>query len=157
MEKDVVFSEESRIPNIDRNENEVHKESSSCSLKPTRRIVMHNQSPEITTETIGDVTVVHFVGNIILDELQIQELGMKLMQLIDKGCQKLVISFGNLVFMSTAFFGKLITLKKELDKLSGRTIFCEIRPEIYEVFAITKLNKLFDIKETEGDALAVMS
>jgi anti-sigma B factor antagonist len=27
-------------------------------------------------------------------------------------------------------------------------------PEIYEVFAITKLNKLFDIKEDEADALA---
>ena len=29
-----------------------------------------------------------------------------------------------------------------------------IRPEIYEVFAITKLNKLFDIEEDEADALA---
>ena len=31
---------------------------------------------------------------------------------------------------------------------------CNIRPEIYEVFAITKLNKLFDIKDDEADALA---
>jgi anti-sigma B factor antagonist len=29
-----------------------------------------------------------------------------------------------------------------------------IRPEIYEVFAITKLNRLFDIKDDEADALA---
>ena len=29
-----------------------------------------------------------------------------------------------------------------------------IRPEIFEVFAITKLNRLFDIKDDELDALA---
>ena len=31
-----------------------------------------------------------------------------------------------------------------------------IRPEIYEVFAITKLTKLFEIKDDEADALALM-
>jgi len=29
-----------------------------------------------------------------------------------------------------------------------------IRAEIYEVFAITKLNRLFDIRKDEADALA---
>jgi len=31
---------------------------------------------------------------------------------------------------------------------------CNLKPEIYEVFAITRLNQLFDIKNTEQDALA---
>jgi anti-sigma B factor antagonist len=31
-----------------------------------------------------------------------------------------------------------------------------IRPEIYEVFAITKLTKLFVIKDDEADALAAI-
>ncbi|KKL19230.1 hypothetical protein LCGC14_2467550, partial [marine sediment metagenome] len=29
-----------------------------------------------------------------------------------------------------------------------------IRPEIFEVFTITKLDRLFDIKDDEADALA---
>ena len=37
----------------------------------------------------------------------------------------------------------------------GKLKLSNIRPEIYEVFAITKLNKLFDIKDDEADALAV--
>ena len=36
----------------------------------------------------------------------------------------------------------------------GKLRLSNIRPEIYEVFAITKLNKLFDIKDDEADALA---
>jgi anti-sigma B factor antagonist len=38
--------------------------------------------------------------------------------------------------------------------MSGQLKLSNIRPEIYEVFAITKLNKLFDIKDDEADALA---
>jgi len=33
---------------------------------------------------------------------------------------------------------------------------CNIRPDIYEVFAITRLNKLFDIKENQETALEGM-
>ena len=36
----------------------------------------------------------------------------------------------------------------------GELKLCRIQPEIYEVFAITKLNRLFEIKEDESDALA---
>jgi anti-sigma B factor antagonist len=50
--------------------------------------------------------------------------------------------------------GKLITLDKKVKAHSGKLKFSNIRPEIYEVFAITKLNKLFDIKADEADALA---
>ena len=50
--------------------------------------------------------------------------------------------------------GKLNTLLKKC-KTNGSVLrFSNIRPEIYEVFAITKLNRLFDIREDESDALA---
>ena len=51
--------------------------------------------------------------------------------------------------------GKLITLDKKVKAHKGKLKLSNIRPEIYEVFAITKLNKLFDIKDDEADALAV--
>ena len=38
----------------------------------------------------------------------------------------------------------------------GGESWTNIRPEIYEVFAITKLTKLFEIKDDEADALALM-
>jgi len=104
---------------------------------------------------VGDVTVVRFVDRKILDEANIQELGVELFQLIEEeNCKKLLLNFSNVDFLSSAALGKLITLDKKVKAHDGKLKLSNIRPEIYEVFAITKLNKLFDIKDDEADALA---
>ena len=48
---------------------------------------------------------------------------------------------------------KLLMLGKEMESKGGKLILCEIGPEIQEVFATTKLNRIFDIRESEADAL----
>jgi anti-sigma B factor antagonist len=45
-------------------------------------------------------------------------------------------------------------MDKKMKAGGGTLKLSNIKPEIYEVFAITKLNRLFDIKEEEADALA---
>jgi anti-sigma B factor antagonist len=107
---------------------------------------------------IGDVTVVQFVDRKILDEANIQELGQELFELIEEqGKKKLLLNFLNVEFLSSAALGKLITLDKKVKTHAGRLKLSNIRPEIYEVFKITKLNKLFDIKEDEAEALAAFA
>ena len=68
--------------------------------------------------------------------------------------KNLLLNFSSVEFLSSAALGKLITLDKKVKANGGRLKLSNIRPEIYEVFAITKLNKLFDIKDDEADALA---
>jgi anti-sigma B factor antagonist len=110
----------------------------------------------LQVSTVGDVTVVRFVDRKILDEANIQELGQELFQLIEEaGRKNLLLNFSSVEFLSSAALGKLITLDKKVKAHSGKLKLSNIRPEIYEVFAITKLNKLFDIKDDEADALAV--
>jgi anti-anti-sigma factor len=104
---------------------------------------------------VGDVSVIRFVDRKILDEANIQELGQELFQLIEEDERKnLLLNFSSVEFLSSAALGKLITLDKKVKAHSGKLKLSNIRPEIYEVFAITKLNKLFDIKDDEADALA---
>jgi anti-sigma B factor antagonist len=104
---------------------------------------------------VGDVSVVRFVDRKILDEANIQELGQELFQLIEEEDRKnLLLNFSSVEFLSSAALGKLITLDKKVKARGGKLKLSNIRPEIYEVFAITKLNKLFDIKDDEADALA---
>src|ERR1700761_6999572 len=103
----------------------------------------------------GEVTVVRFVDRKILDEANIQELGVEMFKLVEQEQRKnLLLNFFNVEFLSSAALGKLITLDKKVKANGGRLKLSNIRPEIYEVFAITKLNKLFDIKDDESDALA---
>ena len=104
---------------------------------------------------VGEVTVVHFRDQKIIEDMGIQELGQELFHLIDaENRKKLVLNFSSVKFLSSAALGKLITLDKKMKAQDGVLKLCSIRPEIYEVFAITRLNRLFDIKDDEADALA---
>ncbi len=104
---------------------------------------------------VGEVTVVRFVDRKILDEAAIQELGRELFQLVEEdGRRSVLLNFSSVEFLSSAALGKLITLDKKVKSHNGMLKLSNIRPEIYEVFAITRLNRLFDIKEDEADALA---
>ena len=108
----------------------------------------------LEVEDIGDVTVVNFTDRKILDEQNIQAIGEQLFQLVDElGRRKVLLNFGNVEYLSSAALGKLITLNKKLANVGGRLILCNIDPQIYEVFEITKLNKLFSIHKEEQAAL----
>ena len=83
------------------------------------------------------------------------KLGQELFQLVEvENYRKMVLNFSAVDFLSSAALGKLITLDKKMKAKSGTLKLCNIRAEIYEVFAITRLNRLFDIKDEEADALA---
>ena len=103
---------------------------------------------------VGDVTVVRFVDRKILDEGNIQEVGQELFALIEQEHRKKVLlNFCNVDFLSSAALGKLIKLEKKVRDSGGLLKLSNIRPEIYEVFVITKLVRVFDIKDDEADAL----
>jgi anti-sigma B factor antagonist len=108
----------------------------------------------IDIEEVGDVTVAKFVDKKILDETNIQIIGNQLFGLVDEdGRTSIILDFSNVEYLSSAALGKLITMDKKVKAASGQLRLCSIRPEIYEVFAITKLNKLFKIHDDQDQAL----
>jgi anti-sigma B factor antagonist len=103
---------------------------------------------------VGDVTVVRFVDRRILDANNIEELGVELFALIEKeNRRKLLLNFADVEFLSSAALNKLIILDKKLREGRGKLKLSNLRPEIFEVFVITRLTQLFDIKEEEKEAL----
>ncbi len=104
---------------------------------------------------IGDVTVVRFRDPKIIEDLNIQELGGEMFRLVEEeDRRKLLLNFSTVDFLSSAALGKLITLDKKVKAHGGQLKLSNIRPEIFEVFQITKLTRLFDICDDEADALA---
>lgn len=107
---------------------------------------------EISTD--GDITVVRFADGKILDASNIEELGAQLFNLVEKeNRKKLLLNFQNVEFLSSAALNKLIILDKKTKGASGKLKLCSLRPEILEVFVITRLNQLFEITEDEQAAL----
>ncbi len=109
----------------------------------------------LETVDVGEVTVVRFVDRKIIDHSNIQQIGTELFQLVEEQNKlKLLLNFANVEFLSSEALGKLIRLDKKVKAHGGTLKLSNIRPEIMEVFVITKLNKLFDIKDDEAAALA---
>jgi len=112
-------------------------------------------SRRLEINEVRDVTVVHFKDHKIVEDLGIQELGQELFNLVEvENRRKVVLNFAAVDFLSSAALGKLMTLERKVHTRGGKLKLCNIRPEIYEVFVITRLNRLFDIREDEADALA---
>jgi anti-sigma B factor antagonist len=109
----------------------------------------------LQVSTKDGTTIVRFVDRKILDEASIQEMGNELFSLVEQDRhEKLLLNFEDVDFLSSAALGKLISLKRRVTQAAGQLKMCCIRPEIYEVFKITNLDQVFDIKDDERDALA---
>jgi anti-sigma B factor antagonist len=101
------------------------------------------------------VTCIEFVDRNILDEANIQQIGEEINRIIDAEPQpKVLISFDNVDHLSSAALGTLITINNKIRSKDGQLRLANIDKQIYEVFVITKLNKLFQIHETVEQALA---
>lgn len=108
---------------------------------------------EVSSE--GSVSVVRFKDQKILNEDTIQELGQELADVVTSGDHKqLLLNFENVEFLSSAALGKLISVKKKAAANDTVLKLCSIKHEIFEVFKITNLDRVFDICETQAEALA---
>lgn len=115
---------------------------------------MDKKSSLIMANKIGDVMVVNFLTSQVLDEMNVQQLGNELDQLLEKEyANKMVINFTKIKFLSSAVLGKLISLNKKIGAMKGRIAFCGINPDIMQVFKITRLDKLIPITDDEDDAV----
>ena len=108
----------------------------------------------LTVKKVGIVWVVNFRDQKILDDLIIQQVGDELFQLIKtEQCENLLLNFTGVAFLSSSVLGKLISVNKKMKALGGKLKFCAMHPKIYELFTITGLHKLFDMRGDETEAL----
>ena len=101
------------------------------------------------------VTRIEFVDRNILDEANIQQIGEEIGEIIDASAvPKILISFNNVDHLSSAALGTLITINNKIRTKDGQLRLANIDKQIYEVFVITKLNKLFQIHGAAEEAIA---
>ena len=105
-----------------------------------------------------DVHVVRFDGHQVLDIVTADGIGDELYDLIDQpDCQNLLLNFSGIVGLSSVMLGKLLVVRMKMQCKRGQVKFCEIEPELHEVFSETKLAQIIDIRESEADALEAFS
>ena len=103
----------------------------------------------------GNVTVVQVMERRLQEQGVIQELSKELESLAPAEQPKnILLNLSRVDFISSAALNKLITYHNRVKKAGGQLKLAELKPQIEEVFAITRLNKHFDIRADEGAALS---
>ncbi|RMF86202.1 MAG: anti-sigma factor antagonist [Planctomycetota bacterium] len=119
---------------------------------------MKQPSSHLRIRDADGVTVVEFADRKILEEISIQEIGEELDQLVEsRPGIRLLLNFVNVDHLSSAALGMLITLNKKIKERGGELKLSNINRQIFEVFKITRLNRVFDIHESADEALAVFN
>jgi anti-sigma B factor antagonist len=99
--------------------------------------------------------VVRLLDKKLIDLAVVHELSQELFNLVDaEHRKKIILDFESIEFLSHVVLNKLMALDKKAKSAQAELKFCCMKAEIYEVFAITRLNQLFDIKRTKQEAMA---
>jgi anti-sigma B factor antagonist len=115
-------------------------------------------TPPLAVSQEKDIRIVEFTNSRILDEANIQEIGQTLGVLIEEGTSpKILLDFATVDHLSSAALGMLINANNKIRQKNGQLRLASIKPQIMEVFVITKLNKLFRIMPGRAEALASFS
>ena len=100
------------------------------------------------------VTIVHFTEAKVIDQRNINMIGSELTKMAESGgVSKMLINMENVEYLSSAVLGKLISVHKTLRQNKASLKLCGISVPIFEVFEITRLDKVFEIHKSEDEAL----
>lgn len=115
---------------------------------------MSEDQPHLSVRRQDDVCLVEFRDRKILEELSIREIEDQLFELVEAEDNiKILLSFKSVEHLSSAALGMLINLEKLVGRKNGQLILSDINPQIFEVFKITRLNRMFQIHPTAQEAL----
>ena len=122
---------------------------------PTRPVPESDPFRRIEAARKGTVRLVVFKDRKILDDAVLDEIRAELARVIGKSTgPDILLDFGNVEFMSSAMLGLLGQLHRRITTGQGRLKMCNIRPQIFQVFRMTNLDRLFSIHKDAAAALA---
>jgi anti-sigma B factor antagonist len=113
---------------------------------------MASLKPGVSVQYTEEATIITFTEEKILEERDIKSLQESIMPVIEQSEQvHFILDFRSVKFLSSAVLGLLLRVSKKIYEKNSTLRMCNINPKIYEIFKITRLNKIFDIyDELEG-------
>jgi anti-sigma B factor antagonist len=90
----------------------------------------------------------------LVDDLSLQEVQHAVLEILAQNQPRIVLDLGRVGFVSSAALGMLVRFRKRRGEHGFPLKLCGVGTAVDEAFRITGLNTLFEIYETEADAIA---
>ncbi|MCS5712003.1 anti-sigma factor antagonist [Candidatus Berkiella aquae] len=109
---------------------------------------------EITEDKIDGQVVISLSGRI--DSTAAVEFEEKLIEIIDKGNNTMIIDFLRIQFISSAGLRVLLLAAKKVKPYGGKIVLCDMSKDVREVFDISGFSSIFDIQDNVTAAVAAI-
>ncbi len=110
----------------------------------------------ITWGEVNDVAVVWLNGRIVLGEETIA-LREKVKGLLGEGKKKLVLNLNNVTFIDSSGIGALVAAYTSAKSMGATLRLCNLGSRTIELLQITRLVTVFEISNSEADAVRSFS
>ena len=108
---------------------------------------------KMTNREVEGVAVVALDGRIVLGE-ESNALREKMKSMIAEGKKKIVLNMGNITFIDSAGLGTLVAAHHSAKSQGASLKLAHLGTKFQEVLQITKLMTIFDVYNTEAEAVA---
>jgi anti-sigma B factor antagonist len=106
----------------------------------------------ITERQAGDVTVLDMSGKITIGEGSVA-LRTVIRRLLEEEKKKILLNLAGVGYIDSSGIGELVSSFTNIDKAGGQLKLLSLTEKLRDLLAITKLLTVFDVYETESEAL----
>jgi anti-sigma B factor antagonist len=125
-------------------------------LEPLSDEEENNVALKMTNREVDGVSVVALDGRIVLGE-ESNALREKIKGMMAEGKKKIVLNMDNITFIDSAGLGTLVAAHHSVKSQGAALRLCHLGSKFQEVLQITKLLTVFDVYNTEAEAVASFS
>ena len=108
-----------------------------------------SQASSVQVHDLGDRSVIRFPGpQVVLDEQNTHTMGEQLLALVKRlQAGWFLVDMKNVTYLTSTALGLLLRVRQELHTRGSRLTLCHLSPQLHEVFQVTNLHNVFDIRQ----------
>ena len=106
----------------------------------------------ISERQAGDVTVLDMSGKITIGEGSVA-LRTAVRRLLEEGKKRILLNLGGVSYIDSSGIGELVSSYTAINKEVGQLKLLNLTQKIRDLLTITKLLTVFDVYESEAEAL----
>jgi len=91
---------------------------------------------------------------IVVEDEHCEQLRRVVLPLLEAGQRRFVIDLGSCRYLSSLSIAAIIALRNTVEQMGGRLLIAELGDELRAIFAVLKLERLFDLDLDREAAVA---
>jgi len=107
----------------------------------------------ISERQVGDVTILDMDGKITIGEGSVA-LRTAIRRLLEEGKRKILLNLAKVGYIDSSGIGELVSSYTAINKENGELKLLNLTQKLQDLLTITKLLTVFDVYESEDEALA---